>query len=154
MKFSKLIIAAFCLSLPFGAMADTSADDAIKYRKNLMQTLKTSVNAMIAVVKGEVDQKDQLPGLAATFAAAANEAVNNGAFKQNTHGQGSEKTTATENVWKNWDDFSNAFTKLDAAAKDIKAAADAGTLTSFDQIKPALGQCGYCHRKADFRVKQ
>jgi len=143
-----------CLTFSGFAMAETAPDDAIKYRKNLMNSLKTSVNAMIAVTKGEVDQQDSLPELAAIFAAAANSKVTTGAFEQNTDGKGSEKTTATAEVWAEWDDFAGAFTKLSKAANDIQALADAGELNSFDQIKPALGQCGYCHRKAGFRTKQ
>jgi len=135
-------------------IADTAPDDAIKYRKNLMNSVKTSVNAMIAVTKGEVDQASQLSELAATFAAATNAKMTKGAFEQNTDGKGSEKTTATAKVWESWDDFAEAFDKLEKAANDIKVLADAGELNSFDQIKPALAQCGYCHRKAGFRVKR
>lgn len=154
MKKLTAVCMTACIAFSGFAMADTAPDDAIKYRKNLMNSLKTSVNAMIAVTKGEVDQTDLLPELAATFAAAANAKMTIGAFEQNTDGKGSEKTTATSNVWSEWDDFSGAFTKLGKAADDIKALADAGELNSFDQIKPALGQCGYCHRKADFRTKK
>lgn len=152
-KITVLFVSAFVVFSSM-AIADTSPDDAIKYRKNLMNSVKTSVNAMIAVTKGEVDQTDLLPELAATFAAATNAKMTKGAFQQNTDGKGGEETTATANVWESWDDFAEAFDKLGTAANDIKTLADAGELNSFDQIKPALAQCGYCHRKAGFRVKQ
>ncbi len=74
-----------------------------------MNSVKTSVNAMIAVTKGEVDQKDRLPELAATFVAATNSAMTTGAFKQNTDGQGSEKTTATPMVWEEWGSIELAY---------------------------------------------
>jgi len=154
MKKLAVLCLSGCIAFTGFAIADTAPDDAIKYRKNLMNSVKTSVNAMIAVTKGEVDQKDRLPELAATFAAATRSKMTIGAFKQNTDGQGGEKTTATAKVWEEWDDFAEAFTKLEAAAGEIQKLADAGELNSFDQIKPALGQCGYCHRKAGFRVKQ
>ena len=152
----KLIAVCMSVAIGFGgfAIAETTADDAIKYRKNLMNSVKYSVDALIAVTKGEVDQKDRLPELAANFAAATRSKMTNGAFQQNTDGEGGEETTATGKVWEEWDDFAEAFTKLEAAADEIQKLADAGELNSFDQIKPALGQCGYCHRKAGFRTKK
>lgn len=155
MKFKTIIVCSSLLLLSSTAMADTTADNAIKFRKNLMNSTKTSVDALIAAVKGEVDQKDNLEALAAVFAAATNPEITKSAFLQNTHDQqDKEKTTATEKIWSDWNDFAEAFDKLGAATQEISAQAAAGTLTSFDQLKPALGQCGYCHRKAGYRVKQ
>jgi cytochrome c553 len=34
---------------------------------------------------------------------------------------------------------------------DISKAAAAGELTSMDQLKPALAQCGFCHKESGFR---
>lgn len=154
MKLPVVACALACASYAGLALADTAADDAIKYRKALMNSVKSSVDALIAVTKGEVEQADRLPQLAASFAASSQAAMTIGAFEQNTHGDGREKTTATEKVWEQWQDFSEAFSKLESAANEIQALADAGELTSFDQIKPALAQCGYCHREAGYRVKQ
>lgn len=154
----KKILTLFCLSTCIGfmgfAFAEDDPDNAIKYRKHLMNSVKHSVDALIAVTKGEIAQQDNLPELAATFAAAANSKVTIAGFQQNTDGKGGEETTATAKVWEDWSDFSAAFTKLSEEADNIKALADAGELNSFDQIKPALAQCGYCHRKADYRTKK
>lgn len=153
---NKLTVLCLSVCLGFGgvAFAETEPDNAIKYRKNLMKSVKFSVDALIAATKGEVEQQDKLAELAASFATAANSKLTVGGFEQNTQGKGGEDTTATAKVWEDWDDFSAAFTKLSEEADKIKALADAGELNSFDQIKPALGQCGYCHRKAGYRTKK
>lgn len=152
----KLTVLCLSACVGFGgvAFAESDPDDAIKYRKNLMNSVKFSVDALIAATKGEVEQQDRLPELAAAFATAANSKLTLGGFQQNTDGKGSEETTATAKVWEDWEDFSSAFVKLGEEADKIQALADAGELNSFDQIKPALGQCGYCHRKADYRTKK
>lgn len=153
-KMLTVLCVSACIGFAGMTFADTSPDDAIKYRKNLMNSVKYSVDALVAVTKGEVDQQDNLPELAAAFATAANAKLTVAGFEQNTDGQGGEETTATAKVWDEWEDFSSAFIKLGEEADKIKALADAGELNSFDQIKPALGQCGYCHRKADYRTKK
>jgi cytochrome c553 len=40
---------------------------------------------------------------------------------------------------------------LEVAAVGIQKAAAAGELSEFDQLKPALQECGFCHRKSGFR---
>ena len=153
MKKIKLLCLTTLLVLSSHAIAESAPDDAIKYRKALMNTVKNTINALGATLKGEVDQADQIPELAAAVAAATNSKMTIAGFKQNTDGQGDEKTTATAKVWSEWDDFSEAFEKLGKAGQEIQTLADAGELTSFDQLKPALANCGYCHRKAGYRTK-
>jgi len=87
------------------------------------------------------------------LAAATNAEAIIAAFSQNTDGKGSEKTTSTGKIWEDFARFEEAVQDLAAAAKDIQTAAAAGDLTEFDQLKPALSQCGFCHRKSGFREK-
>lgn len=131
--------------------ADADPDAIIKYRKNIMSAVGAQTGALVAILKGEVDLKDALASNAEALAASSNAAVVIGAFKQNTNGQGNEKTTATAKVWEDWDRFAKAAKDLETAALDISKAAAAGELTSFDQLKPALAQCGFCHKKAEYR---
>jgi cytochrome c553 len=44
-------------------------------------------------------------------------------------------------------------TDLAAAAVEIEKTAAAGGLAEFDQLKPALKECGFCHRDSGFRDK-
>lgn len=153
---SRLSFLSAALALTFIACspamsADASPDAIIKYRKGVMDAIGAKTTALVAILKGEVDLKDALAPNAEALAASANAAVITGAFKQNTDGQGNEETSATAKIWEGWDRFEKAANDLETAALDISKAAAAGKLTSFDQLKPALAQCGFCHKKADYR---
>jgi cytochrome c556 len=148
--------AAACLMASFistSAFADSAPDDIIKYRKNVMKSIGAQTGALVAILKGEVEATDSLAAHAKAFSASANAVLITGAFKQNTDGQGSEKTTATAKIWSDWDNFAATAKKLEAAALEISNAAAEGKLTSFDQLKPALAQCGTCHKDAGYRTK-
>lgn len=136
------------------AYADTDPDNAIKYRKNVMGAVGSHTNALVAILKEEVPHKDALKIHSDGLVIATDPAVVLAAFKQNTHGEGSEQTTATAKIWEDWQRYEQAANELHEAAKEIQAAAANDTLTSFDQLKPALGQCGFCHRKSGFRDKK
>jgi cytochrome c556 len=130
---------------------DSDPDAIIKYRKNVMGAIGAKTNALVAILKGEVNQPDALGPHAEALAASANAAVITGAFRQNTDGQGGERTTATAKIWEDWATFEKAANDLQAAALEIGKAAAAGQLTSMDQLMPALAQCGTCHKDAGFR---
>lgn len=149
-----LIISLFTASLVATPLFAAEPDDAIKYRKNVMSAVGGHIKSMVAILKGKVEHKDSLKAHADGFAASATAAMTIAAFKQNTAGKGSEKTTSTPKIWENWADFEKALVNMEAASKDIQALAAAGKLTSFDQLKPALKECGYCHRKSGFREKK
>lgn len=131
--------------------ADSDPDAMIKYRKGVMSAIGAKTSALVAILKGEVDMKEALAANAEGLAVSSNAALVIGSFKQNTDGQGNEKTTATAKIWEDWDRFEKAAKDLEVAALDISKAAAAGELTSFDQLKPALAQCGFCHKKAEYR---
>lgn len=136
------------------AYADTDPNNAIKYRKNIMSSVGGHTSAMVAILKEEVPHTEALKTHSAGLVAATTPSVVLAAFMQNTDGEGSEETTATEKIWEDWARYEEAVNDLHAAAKEIQAAADSGSLTSFDQLKPALMQCGFCHRESGFRDKK
>jgi len=154
----KTLIAALSLSavigtLPVLAADEAEPDNAIKYRKQMMKAVGGHTTAMVAVLKGDVPHQAALKSHADGLAAATNAEALIAAFKQNTDGNGSQKTTSTSKIWEDFARFEKAVQDLSAAAKEIQTAAAAGNLTSFDQLKPALDQCGFCHRKSGFRSK-
>jgi cytochrome c556 len=130
---------------------DSDPDAIIKYRKDVMGAIGAKTNALVAILKGDVNQPDALAPNAEALAASANAAVITGAFRQNTDGQGGERTTATAKIWEDWATFEKAANDLQTAALEIGKAAAAGQLTSMDQLMPALAQCGVCHKDAGFR---
>ncbi len=146
-----MALAAACLFSASAFAADAAPDDAIKYRKNVMGAVGSHTSAISAILKGEVDFKDSLPVHVNGLAIAANAAVITEAFRQNTDGEGSENTTATARVWSDWDRFQQAAEELEAAVQEVSAAAENGTLTSFDQMRPVFEKCGFCHRQAGYR---
>ena len=154
MKKILLITAAFGVLATGPALAEDDADDAIKYRKNVMASVGAHTKALVAIMKGEVDHKDGLLLHANGLAAAANTGLTVRAFQQNTDGQGSEATTTTAKAWEDWPRFEQALKDLEAASLEIQAQASAGTLTEFDQLKVALKECGFCHRESGFRSKK
>lgn len=150
--------ASLCIGLPLilfmtASVADSDADNAIKYRKHVMSAVGGHTSALVAILKGDVPHTDAIKAHSDGLLSATDPAMVLAAFKQNTDGEGSEKTTATAKIWEDWSKYEQAVVDLNNAAKIIQAAAAGGTLNSFDQLKPALDQCGYCHRKSGFREK-
>jgi cytochrome c556 len=128
-------------------------DAAIKYRKDAMAAVGGHIRAMVAGLKGDINDPAGVAAHANALAAATDPALMKAAFGQNTDGLGSVETTATGKVWEDWAGFSEQLDLLNAAAVEIAASANAGNLTSFDQLKPALATCGACHREKGYRQK-
>ncbi len=149
-----LFAAAFLGALPTFAADEVEPDNAIKYRQQMMKAVGGHTSAMVVILKGEVPHTEALKSHADGLAAATNPESLIAAFMQNTDGKGSEENTSTGKIWEDWARFEEAVQDLAAAAKEIQVAAAAGNLTEFDQLKPALEQCGFCHRKSGFRDKK
>ncbi|MBY8977459.1 cytochrome c [Rhodobacteraceae bacterium NNCM2] len=147
----KILLIASTLSIALtGAQAAFAADaDAtIKYRQGVMKIIGGSVSNIAAILKGEAGQASELAALTQILATASDPAIVDTAFKENTDGQGVEKTTASAKIWSDWDKFTEISAKLNEAAK---TAAAAGADVSFDEMKPVFAECKACHD--DFRVK-
>ena len=147
------VMTVVLMSGSFSYAQDVDPDNAIKYRKNIMAAVGGHTKALVAILKGEVPHTDALKAHADGLVAATEPASVLAAFQQNTDGKGSEKTTSTAKIWEEWSRFEQAVNDLAAASKDIQTAAANGTLSNFDQLKPALKECGFCHRDSDFRTK-
>lgn len=129
------------LALPASAN-DADPDAAIKYRQGVMKAIGGATGNIGATLKGEAGSPDQLAHLVTLLATAADPAYTVPAFKQNTDGEGVEKTTATAKIWENWDDFESRLNKL---GEVTKAAAAAGADAGMDQMKPVFETCKGCH---------
>ena len=154
MRF-RLAAAAAAIPIIFGVTAVAQdlgePDAAINYRQDAMGAVGGHVRAMVAILNGEVANTDALAAHAAALAASTDSSILMNAFMQNTHGLGSEETTATAEIWEDWDGFTEQLTLLEAATAEIAATAAAGNLTEFDQLRPALATCGACHRELGYR---
>jgi cytochrome c556 len=127
-----------CIAGP--ALAD--ADAAIKYRKNAMKAIGSQMGSIVAILKGEVDNKDALGEHAALMGAATSMTITVPAFKTNTDGQGSEKTTATADIWNDWAKFEEGLADMEKAGK---AMAMAGADATFEEVKALGAACKACH---------
>jgi cytochrome c556 len=138
-------VLAVCIAGP--ALAD--ADASIKYRKNSMKAVGSQMGSIVAILKGEVDNKDALATHAALMGAATKMMITKPAFMPNTDGQGTEKTTAIGAVWTDWAKFEAGLMALEKAGQ---AMADAGANASMDQVKALGATCKGCHD--NFREKK
>lgn len=148
------LVAGIAISSPSWSHSDGpavgDADNAIKYREGVMHTIGANAGAIAAIMKGDLPHKDTLAEHARVLAIAAGWA--NDAFHQNTHGMGKEKTTATEDVWKDWDKFAGIMDDMEEEAQKIAVAAEAGDMDAVGAgLKPLFKTCKSCHD--DFRKK-
>ncbi|HKK30596.1 MAG TPA: cytochrome c [Alphaproteobacteria bacterium] len=135
---------AACLASP--ALAD--ADAAIKYRQNAMKAVGSQIGSIVAILKGEVDNKAALAQHAALMGAVTSTAITIPAFEPNTAGVDSRETTATANIWTEWAKFGEGLLAMEKAGQ---AVAVAGADVTFDEIKELGATCKACHD--DFREK-
>ncbi len=139
------VVASIAVASP--AFAD--ADHSIKYRQNAMKAVGAQMGAIVAILKGEVDNKAALGEHAAMMGAATSTAITVPAFTENTDGKGKRKTTSLGAIWQDWDKFEAGLKELEKAGA---AAAAAGANISFNEVKALGATCKGCHKA--FREKK
>ena len=144
------LIAALLLPVAGPALADADPNDAIKYRKEIMKIVGGHTGGFFAILQGKVPHQDALAYHAQALADVSTRAL--AAFEQNTAGQGSEQTTAKDNVWSEWDDFAAKMKDLETASAALAEAAASGDMAAIGPAAgPLGGACKACHD--DFRTK-
>lgn len=135
-----------CALLAGAAVADTDPDNAIKYRKAVLQPLGANLTGIAMNAKGEVAFPDAVPAHAQMVAAAAPLLLP--AFEQNTAGEGSAQTKAKDAIWDDWDSFAELANDLEVAAAELASVADAGDMAAVGrQLGAVGGTCKACHDK-------
>ncbi len=142
-----IAVAALAVCVAGPALAD--ADASIKYRKNAMKAIGAEMGSIVAILKGEIDNKGALATHAAIMGAATKTAITKPAFMTKTDGEGSEKTTSTGAIWTDWAKFEAGLVALEKAGA---AMADAGANASMDHVKALGATCKGCHD--NFREKK
>ncbi len=151
---SKKLIGATTLTamVAIGLSATTSAHQNkerfvdSQYRHDLMEVVKYSVGNIGKIVQKKVDVKDgQLAAHAEILAKAAASAKD--AFEKDTRGI-KGFTEAKDNIWEDWEDFSE---RMDKFAADTQAFADATKSGDNAKIGAGIGavfkNCKSCHDK-------
>ncbi|MBF0446870.1 MAG: cytochrome c [Magnetococcales bacterium] len=162
MQFGKLLGGAFLVvTLVIGVDAvqasshgedHSSADSKVEEREMLMEGIGGSMGALGCYVKGQCDElKPKIAKrLAMGIAAMAQPSVE--AFRTPTP-MSKVKTTATPDIWKNWDKFEDGLMMMGDRAKELAKAIKGGDKVA---VKAAMGElgktCKGCHD--DFREKE
>ena len=138
----KKVLLATALMACVSGMAFAGADDDIKYRQDSMKAVGSQMSSIVAILKGDVDNKAALAEHAALIGASTSTAITVPAFKNSTDGEGDRKTTATGEIWADWAKFEQGLKDLEAAGA---AAAAAGANISFENVKALGATCKSCH---------
>ena len=115
-----------------------------------MSVVGGNMSALVMIAKGEVEHAEALAAHAQMLAETSELSL--AAFRQNTDGQGREKTTALGKVWSDWDDFEEGMETFTEEANKLAGMAEAGDMDGLRGQIGALGKaCKDCHD--DFRSK-
>ncbi|KZB69828.1 MULTISPECIES: cytochrome c [Thalassospira] len=139
--FSAMIAAGSMM--PINAFADETMDNAtVQNRQMLMDGIGGAMGTLGCYLKGDCNLPDPvLRNLANGIAFAADAAP--AAFEPKTM-DATVKTTATDKVWSDWDDFAGRFPELKEAA--LAMAAAAGDKSAMGAAMGNLGKsCKGCH---------
>jgi cytochrome c556 len=137
------VIAALFISLilSYPASAETTAENAIKYRHAVMETMAGHVSAFMLIAFGKVEHQEYLQ-------SHANALADGGAqleilFPEGSGGKGTEALPA---IWEQPEKFSEAVAESEKATADLRDAAASGDRKAIMAAFKAVGQsCKSCH---------
>jgi len=139
------IVAALGLSVQ--AAADTSAENAKKYRLSIMTSLRGHISAASMTVRGLVDNNGQLAGHAAGLVSSAAEL--NNIFQKGSAVDDSEALPA---IWEQPEKFAAAIKRNQEATVAFQEAVAGGDSDTIGAAFRNMGKsCGGCHD--DFRME-
>lgn len=135
------------LGLSVQVAAETSAEDAKKYRVSIMTALKGHIGAASMTVRGLVDNNGQLAGHAAGLVSGTAELHN--IFQEGSAVDDSEALPA---IWEQAEKFAAAIKKTQEATVAFQEAVAGGDGDAIGAAFRNMGKsCGGCHD--DFRVE-
>lgn len=121
-------------------------EDLIKYRKSVMSAQGGHMSAIVAIMRGKVDQHDDLQTHAEALALTAT--LVGGIFPPDS---ASGDTDAKQAIWDKPDQFAEAVQRLETAAPAFRDAV-ANDGDTGEALKELGGACKNCHD--NFRVKK
>jgi cytochrome c556 len=133
------------VSLP--ALADTTPEDALDYRKAVMTALRGNIGAASMIVRGLVEDDGHLVGHALGLANGAKEMER--IFQEGSNVGDSE---ALPLIWEEPDAFAEAVAKMQAATAALVTAAEGGDREAIGAaFREVGGSCRGCHDR--YRVQ-
>lgn len=142
----KLVTAAAAAAVIVTGIASAWAGGAedIKYRQTNYKAVGAHMGAMAAIVKGEVDHKDQLAVHAAAISAIADNAAS--LFPKGS-GPEAGDTKALAVIWEDEAGFQEVLDGFKTAAANAAEVAKTGDMAAFGGALKQLGaSCGACHK--------
>jgi cytochrome c556 len=142
-KTTTALIAAATLAA--GVTAAYAAGEAdIKYRQTNYKAIGAHMGAMSAILKGEVDHKDQLSVHADAIAAIA---ANVETLFPAGSGPDAGETRALPEIWSDPEGFQKVVDGFKTAAANAAEVAKSGDMAAMGgAIKQLGGSCGACHK--------
>lgn len=144
--FSLFVVAAAIV--PAGVAAQEGPPPpppAAEYRASLMTSLQSHMRALSALVEGDVAYMGHLQMHATAIHAIAT--MTGEAFPEGT----AEGSRASEDIWTNWDAFTEKVRMLQDGAAALDAAAQAGDRAGVEAARSEVqASCRSCH--TDFRL--
>lgn len=141
------IVIAVALGAATAAIADTSPEDAAKYRQSLMKALSGHNGMLSLTVRGKAGSPDNVASHADALATLSAEVA--AAFEGGGTFEDSDSLAA---IWDEPEAFAKAVANFDAAVAALGDVADGGDMQAIDAAQREIGKaCKGCHE--DFRQK-
>ncbi len=136
---------------PVGLAAPPTPAHVAKYRHTLMEAVGEHFGALMMIMKGESDRRQDASSHAKAIADLAHMA--DGLFPPGSGPGPDIETMAKPEIWTNKDKFAAAMKKFGTEADKLVKVAGTDDVAAFNEQVKALGQaCGDCHES--FRVKK
>jgi cytochrome c556 len=142
-KFLVIGLVSGALGLGLATGPASANEAAVKYRQAVMKALGGHMGSVVAIVKGQVPNKDDLEGHAQAIAAIGEMAE--GLFPEDSM-EGAD-TRALPDIWNKPEDFAKAVSAFESASANFAEAAGGGDMAAVGAALGQLGQsCGGCHK--------
>jgi cytochrome c556 len=139
------VLAALLITLSFSgpAGAETTAENSIKYREAVMETMAGHIGAFSLIAFGMVEHQEFLQSHADALADGG--AQLKLLFPE---GSGGDDTDALPAIWENPEEFNAAVAKAEKATAELPDAAASGDRKAIIAAFKAVGEsCKGCHEK-------
>jgi len=146
----RVLLPVALLLAPVGLAATPAPAHVAKYRQKVMEAVGEHFGALMMIVKGESDRRQDAVGHAKAIADLADMARE--LFPPGTGPGPDVETHAKPEIWTEQDRFAEAMKRFETEADKLVTVAAKNDAAAFNEQVKALGQaCGDCHEH--FRVK-
>jgi len=147
----RIVLPLALLLAPVGLAATPAPAHVAKYRHTLMEAIGEHYGALMMIVKGETDRKQDAVAHAKAIADMAHMA--DGLFPAGSGPGPGVETKAKPEIWTDKEKFAAAMKRFGTEADKLVTVASMNDAGAFNEQVKMLGEaCGDCHDH--FRVKE